>query len=111
MAVGAAGNGFTVTVMGTRGPSQWAGEVWLTYQVLVPGEAVEGVGATASGEPPVATVYQRKPVPVAVSALAGCPWQYTTGLTVGAVDGGRMVSFFVLVSEPQAALEAVRVMS
>jgi hypothetical protein len=106
---GAAGEGFTVTVIGSLGPSQLPAVVWLTYHVLVPGELVEGVGAMELPVPPVADVYHNKLVPLAVSGLAACPWQYVTGVVAGGEEGASMVSCFDLVSLPQAALDAVNV--
>ena len=51
---------------------------------MLPTVVVEGVGAVALPVPPVAVVYQSKPVPVAVRAVAVEFWQYVTGLvTVG----------------------------
>lgn len=35
---------------------------WLTYQVVVPGVAVEGVGATDEPVPPTEVVYHNKPL-------------------------------------------------
>jgi hypothetical protein len=62
-------NEFTVTTMAARGPSQPL-VVWLTYQVVEPITAVEGVGGVAEPVPPRAVVYHNKPVPDAVSAAA-----------------------------------------
>lgn len=67
MTCGTAGEGLTVTVIGSRGPSQLPGVVWLTYQILVPAVLVAGVGAMELPVPPVADVYHNSPVPVAVS--------------------------------------------
>jgi hypothetical protein len=54
---------------------------------------VDGVGAVAEPVPPEAVVYQRRLVPVAVSAEAVAPWQYTTGLvTTGAAGVGLTVT-------------------
>ena len=51
----------------------------------MPAAAVDGIGAVVLPVPPVAVVYQSKPVPPAVSAVAVAPWQYVTGVvTVGA---------------------------
>ena len=49
--------------------------VWLTYQVVVPGVVVEGIGAAAVPVPPVAVVYHNRLLPVAVSAVAVPFWQ------------------------------------
>ena len=46
-----------------------------TYQVVLPTVVVEGVGAVTLATPPVGVVYQRRPVPVAVSGVAAAPWQ------------------------------------
>jgi hypothetical protein len=61
--------------MGTRGLSQLLAIDWLTYQVVVPGVLVEGVGAVAEPTPPVAAVYHINPVPVADNGTDGCPLQ------------------------------------
>ncbi len=53
----------------------------------MPGEAVDGVGAVAEPVPPVAVVYQRRLVPVAVSAEAVAPWQYEMGLVTAGAGG------------------------
>lgn len=63
------GNGKITTLIALLGPSQ-PPTVWLTYHVVVPTAAVEGTGAIADPTPPVDTVYQSRPVPVAVSAAA-----------------------------------------
>jgi hypothetical protein len=57
-----------VTVMAARSLSQ-PFTVWLTYHVVVPAVAEEGVGAVLEPVPPVGTVYQRRAVPVAVSVV------------------------------------------
>ena len=64
------GNDLTITITGTRILSV-AAISWVTYQVVVPGDKVEGKGATTDPTPPVAVVYHRiMPGPVAVNALA-----------------------------------------
>ena len=53
--------------------------------MTVPAVVVDGVGAVVLPVPPVATVYHKRLVPVAVSAVAVAFWQYVTGLAaVGA---------------------------
>ena len=71
---GAAGLGITVATIGVLGPSQAATD-WLTYQVKVPAEEVEGIGAVGLPEPPVADVYQSRFWPVATSGIATANWQ------------------------------------
>ena len=66
---GGAWHTLTVTTTAVRGLSQPF--VWLTYQVVVPSTAVDGTGATGSPTPPLETVYQSSPLPVAESAEAG----------------------------------------
>jgi len=71
--------------MSALGPSQPPAFVWLTQCDVLPTVAVDGVGAVELPVPPVATVYQRRVVPVAVIGTAGSFWQYVTGVvTVGA---------------------------
>ena len=94
-----------VTLIAARGLSQ-PFTVWLTYQVVVPGAVVEGVGAVTLPVPPVGAVYQRRLLPVAVSGTAVASWQYVTGLvTVGAAGKGLTVRFNV-VTESQPLAEA-----
>ena len=71
---GAPGNAVTFTVIAARGPSHTP-VVALTYHVVDPAVAVEGVGAVAEPTPPVAVVYQSKFVPVAVSGTDTAFWQ------------------------------------
>ena len=54
--------------------------------MIEPTAVVLGIGAVAvPAGPPLAVVYQSKPVPVAVSAVAVEFWQYVSGeVTVGA---------------------------
>ena len=59
-----------VTVTGVRVLSQLPAGVWVTYQVVVPVEAVDGIGAVELPVPLVATVYQSRLLPVAVNAVA-----------------------------------------
>jgi hypothetical protein len=82
---GAIGNPFTVTTISALGLSQPI--VWLTQYEVLPGVAVEGVGAIALPVPPVAVVYHNNPVPVAVSGEAVTPWQYGTGDVTAGADG------------------------
>ncbi len=80
-----------VTVIAALGPSH--GADWLTYQVVLPAVAVEGVGAVADPAPPAAVVYQSRFVPVAVNADAVAPWQYVTGeVTIGAAGVALIVT-------------------
>jgi hypothetical protein len=80
---GTSGNEFTVTTISALRLSQPI--VWLTQNEVLPDVAVEGVGAIALPVPPVAVVYHKSPVPVAVSGTAVAPWQYGTGdVTAGA---------------------------
>lgn len=48
---------------------------WDTHQLMVRGLAVDGVGAVGLPVPPLAVLYQRRLLPVAVRAAAGVPWQ------------------------------------
>jgi hypothetical protein len=90
--IGAAGVGFTVTSICALGPSQMP-TVWLTHQLIVPGDPVDGVGAVEDPVPPLAVVYHWRLVPAAVRAEAAAPWQYTTGLvTIGAAGVGLTVT-------------------
>ena len=41
--------------------------------------------------PPVAVAYHNKFVPVAVSAVAVAPWQYTTGVVTTGANGGAVI--------------------
>ena len=75
MAVGAEAGLPIVTVTGVLALSQLPGGVWLTYQVVVPAEVVEGTGAVGLPVPLVATVYQSRLLPVAVNAVAAAFWQ------------------------------------
>lgn len=63
--MGATANAFTVTTMAALGPSQ-VPVVWLTYQMVVPTVAVDGVGAVGEPVPPEALVYHNRPDPAAV---------------------------------------------
>ena len=56
-------------MIGALGPSQPV-TVWLTYQVVVPGVVVDGVGAVAVPVPPVAVVYHSRLLPVAIKGIA-----------------------------------------
>ncbi len=61
--------------------------------MIEPVGVVDGVGAVALPTPPVATVYHKRLVPVAVKATAVAFWQYVTGLvTVGAAGVGLTVT-------------------
>jgi len=67
----------TMTVSGSRGPSQLL-TVWDTYHVVPVGAvavAVDGVGAVVLPVPPVAAVYHNKSVPVAVNGTTSAFWQ------------------------------------
>ena len=64
-----------VTVMGVLALSQPPAGVWVTYQVVVPAEAVEGTGAVALPVPLMATEYHWRLLPVAVKAVAVVFWQ------------------------------------
>jgi hypothetical protein len=67
--------------------------------VVDPAVVVEGVGAVLLPVPPVATVYHKRLVPVAVNAVAVAFKQYVTGLvTVGAAGAGFTVIVFVTVA-------------
>jgi len=91
--VGAAGRAVTVTTIRALGPSQPPALVWLTQCDVLPTVAVEGVGAVELPVPPVATVYQRRVVPVAVIGTAVAFWQYVTGVvTVGAAGRAPIVT-------------------
>jgi len=91
--VGAAGRALTVTTIRARGPSQPAAFVWLTQCDVLPTVAVDGVGAVELPVPPVATVYHRRVVPVAVIGTAVSFWQYCTGVvTVGAAGRALTVT-------------------
>ena len=93
MTVGAAGKAVTVTTITALTLSQPLAFVWLTQYEVFPAAAVEGVGAVALPVPPVATVYHRRFVPVAVSAVAVSLRQYVTGVvTVGAAGNGLTVT-------------------
>ena len=77
----------TVTFIGALGPSH-PFALWLTYHVYVPGGDVDGIGG-GIGDPPVATVYHCKPVPIAVSGATGPSfWQNTRSLVTGASGNG-----------------------
>ena len=67
--MGAAGIALTVTWTAVLGLSQ-PFTVWLTYQVVLPGVAVDGVGAVVVPVPPVGVVYHSRLLPVAVSCAA-----------------------------------------
>jgi hypothetical protein len=85
------GSEFTVTTISARGPSQLPAIVWLTQYDVLPEAAVEGVGAVVLPVPPVAVVYHKRPVPVAVRGVAVVFWQYSTGdVTTGA--GGKALT-------------------
>ena len=63
------GNGRTITTTGKRTLST-PDISCVTYQVVVPARAVEGMGAVVDPVPPVAAVYQRMiPGPEALRAL------------------------------------------
>ncbi len=63
---------------------------------MLPIVAVDGVGAVELPTPPVAVVYQRRLLPVAVKGTAVAFWQYVTGdVTVGA---GGVVTVSVVVA-------------
>ena len=82
-----------MTTITALGPSQPLAFVWLTQYEVFPAAAVEGTGAVALPVPPVATVYQRRFVPVAVSAVAVSFRQYNTGVvTVGAAGNAVTVT-------------------
>ena len=67
---------------------------------------VDGVGAVEDPVPPLATVYQSKLVPVAVSGVAVEFWQYVTGEdTVGAA--GVAVTFTVIVARGPSQVDTV----
>jgi hypothetical protein len=82
---GANGKAFTVTTISALGLSQPV--VWLTQYEVFPDVAVEGVGAVTLPVPPVATVYHKRPVPVAVRGEAVSFWQYVTGDVTTGADG------------------------
>ena len=93
MTVGAAGKALTVTTITALTLSQPFAFVWLTQYEVFPAVVVEGIGAVALPVPPVATVYHRRLVPVAVSAVAVSLRQYVTGVvTVGAAGNGLTVT-------------------
>ena len=54
---------------------------------MLPTVAVEGVGAVEDPVPPVAAVYHKRFVPVAVNGVAVAPWQYTTGVVTPGAEG------------------------
>lgn len=62
------------TTTGALGPRQ-VPVAWLTYQVVVPTVAVDGVGAVLLPVPPDGVVYHSRVVPVAVNGAAVFPWQ------------------------------------
>ena len=64
------GLAFTFTVIDARGPSPHP-VTWLTYQVVLPGVLVDGVGGMEEPTPPVGTVYHNRLEPVACKATAG----------------------------------------
>ena len=66
---------------------------------MLPAIAVPGIGAVASPVPPFSEVYHNRLSPVAVSAVAVSPTQYSTGelLTVGAT--GRSLTVTVAISD------------
>ena len=67
-----------------------------------------GVGAVALPVPPVAAVYHKRLVPVAVNALAVASIQYEKGITVGAEGEALIVtSIFALALSQLLAFEFV----
>ena len=62
--------------------------VWVTKYEVLPTDAVLGVGAVPVPKPPVAVVYQRISVPIAVRATAVVVWQYSTGVMAAGGAGG-----------------------
>lgn len=102
--VGAAGVGFTVTETAVRGPSQPAAEVWLTYQVVVPVEAVDGVGAVDEPVPPVALVYHSSPTPEADSGAAVVPMQYAGGAVAAGAAGSGLIVMVMAARGPSQPL-------
>lgn len=64
------GLAFTFTVIDARGPSPHP-VTWLTYQVVLPGMFVDGVGGMEEPMPPVATLYHKRPEPIAFRGTAG----------------------------------------
>jgi len=76
-----------VTTITARGLSQLFAFVWLTQYEVFPAVAVEGVGAVALPVPPVATVYHRRFVPVAVNGVAVSFRQYSTGVVTAGAAG------------------------
>ncbi len=92
-----------MTLISALGLSQLL-TVWLTQYDVVPVVAVEGVGAVVLPVPPVADVYQRRLLPLAVRAVAVAPWQYVTSCTVGAAGGAVTVTVIAArgLSQPEA---------
>jgi hypothetical protein len=64
------GRGIIFTITGTRTLSVLLSS-WVTYQVVIPGDEVEGIGAVNDPTPPMGEVYHLIiPGPVAVNAEA-----------------------------------------
>src|ERR1044071_1125713 len=76
----------TITSILLRGPSQ-PSIFCETYQVRVSFTLVPGTGAITEPKPPTGSTYQIRPLPAAVSGLAGSFSQYTTGLTTVGLAG------------------------